>query len=548
MSSLAPRDGRPRSAAALTEAATRLPPGRVSTTSVLELRWKASTAGRACRAHWLALAGFVLAFGSPVADAQRPTFALGDGPWTYTTFEQDTRIRVSVVTRDLSRPWSMAFLPGSSDTAMPMGDALITERAGRVRLFSDGRLGVASIADLSELNVDQLFDVALHPDFESNAYVYLSYIKAGVSPSADEGFWATTAVARGRFDGRTVTDIEDVFVADAWHRNRGGDAASLEFGADGRLYLSSSHRRDPDVPQRLDSHIGKVLRLDDGGSAPADNPFVDRIGALPEIYTYGHRTIMDFAVHPQTGRLWEAENGPQGGDEVNVLRGGGDYGWPAVTYGREYDGSVAVPGPAREGMIAPELFWVPSITISSMSFYTGDAFPAWRNNLLVGAMIEGRIPGTGHIERIVFNEQGEVRRERLLDDLQQRIRFVGQGPDGLIYLLTDDDAGALLRIEPGTSGAGESGTPASVEPREDVLFADQDCADCHRLDSRSVGPSYREIAGRYGAGDIDVLARRIVEGGVGEWGEVPMTAHSGISVARAREMVSEILGLAAGVR
>lgn len=395
--------------------------------------------------------------------AQPASAPLGDGPWTYTTHERDTRVRVSVVTKGLAHPWSMVFLPGTSTDERPMGDALITEREGRVRLLEGGRLQLESVVDLSALDVDRLFDIELHPDFESSRWVYLTYLKRGSPPGepedTSEDYRATTALARGHFDGSRITAVEDVVVADAWSTNRGGDAASVEFGPDETLFLSSSHRRDANAPQRLDTHIGKVLRLNPDGSVPADNPFVGRAGVSPEIFTSGHRTIMGFAVHPETGQLWEAENGPQGGDEINVLRPGVNYGWPVVTHGRNYDGSVAASTPAREGMAQPELFWVPSITISSIAFYTGDAFPAWKNDLFVGAMITGRIPGTGHIERVVFNEHGELRRERLLGDLGQRIRYVGQAPDGLIYVLTDEDAGALLRIEPWPAGA--SSRPSS---------------------------------------------------------------------------------------
>ena len=511
--------------------------------------------------RWPALAVLALALGAPAGHGQRPTLTLGEGPWSYATFEESTEIRVSVVTRDLSHPWSLAFLPGTGTGTdrLAMDDALITEREGRVRLLRDGRLGEASIADLSVLDVDQLFDLALHPGFASNGLVYFTYVKNGKPPTPDAAYWATTAVARGRFDGRRLTDIEDVFVADAWHGNRGGDAASLAFGADGALYLSSSHRRDPDAPQRLDTHIGKVLRLNDDGGVPADNPFIGRADVLPEIYSYGHRTVMDLAVHPRSGRLWEAENGPQGGDEVNVLGPGLNFGWPLATHGRDYDGSAAATPAMRAGFVAPEVFWVPSVTIASIAFYTGDSFPAWRNNLFVGAMIEGRIPGTGHLERVVFNEQGEVRRERLLAELRQRIRHVAQGRDGLVYLLTDEDDGALLRIEPWAADASKRAEGADADRRDarpggtrrdvaaeksrDVLFAEYDCSACHRIADRSVGPSYLEIASRYDSGDVDALAARIVEGSVGQWGDVPMAAHSGITVAYARGMVREILAL-----
>src|SRR5690606_6543018 len=178
------------------------------------------------------------------------------------------------------------------------------------------------------------------------------------------------------------------------------------------------------------------------------NPFVGRDDARPEIYSSGHRNQLGLALHPTTGALWASEQGPQGGDEVNVIVPAGNYGWPTVTYGRNYDGTKASPQPWSSDLVAPELFWVPAIALSGMTFYTGDAFPAWRNNLFVGGLAEGRIPQTGQIQRIVFNENGEIRRESLFRELRQRIRDVREGPDGLLYVLTDQADGALLRIEP----------------------------------------------------------------------------------------------------
>ena len=194
--------------------------------------------------------------------------------------------------------------------------------------------------------------------------------------------------------------------------------------------------------------VGKILRLNDDGTIPKDNPFFGKAGYRPEIYSIGHRTVLGLTFHPTTGALWETENGPQGGDEVNVIQPGKNYGWPLVTYGHDYDGTPLNEREARPDTVLPKLFWVPSITTSGIAFYTGDQFPTWKNNLFVGSMTVGRIGGTGHIERIVFNEKSEQRRESLLVDLHQRIRDVRQGPDGLLYLLTDEEAGAILKIEP----------------------------------------------------------------------------------------------------
>jgi glucose/arabinose dehydrogenase len=375
-----------------------------------------------------------------VACAQPQTHPLGAGPWTYTTYEKNQKIRVSVVSRGLAHPWGLVFLPS--------GDMLVTERPGRVRLIHEGVVAPAPVADLSALSVDVLFDIALHPDFGKNGFVYLTYIKKGKAPDGKNGYWATTALARGKFDGKALTGVEDIFVADAWQPLNGGDGSRVAFGPDGKMYLSSSHRRNPDAPQDLSSDVGKILRLNDDGTIPKDNPFVGKAGAKPEIYSLGHRTVLGLTFKPGTNELWETENGPQGGDEVNVIKAGKNYGWPLVTFGRDYDGK-RLPGPSKDGFEAPELFWVPSVTASGISFYSGDKIPAWKGNLFLGSMTVGRLPGTGNLQRIVFNENGEQRRESLLTDLHQRIRDVRQGPDGLLYLLTDENDGAVLKIEPG---------------------------------------------------------------------------------------------------
>jgi len=375
-----------------------------------------------------------------VACAQPQTHPLGAGPWTYTTYEKNQKIRVSVVARGLAHPWGLVFLPD--------GDMLVTERPGRVRIIHNGVVAPEPVADLSKLSVDQLFDIALHPDFAKNGFVYLTYIKKGKAPDGKNGYWATTALARGKFDGKALTGVQDVFVADAWQPLNGGDGSRVAFGPDGKMYFSSSHRRNPDAPQDLSSDVGKILRLNDDGTIPKDNPFVGKAGAKPEIYSLGHRTVLGLTFRPGTNELWETENGPQGGDEVNVIKAGKNYGWPLVTFGRDYDGK-RLPGPSKDGFEAPELFWVPSVTASGISFYSGDKIPAWKGNLFLGSMTVGRLPGTGNLQRVVFNENGEQRRESLLTDLHQRIRDVRQGPDGLLYLLTDENDGAVLKIEPG---------------------------------------------------------------------------------------------------
>jgi glucose/arabinose dehydrogenase len=392
---------------------------------------------------WL-VAVLLLALTAPAAALQQrgpAPASLGDGPWTYDTADRGTRIRVSVVTKELASPWSLAFLPN--------GDMLVTEERGRLRIFRNGVLDPEPIAGVPEVprgGTSALMDVVLHPQFTSNNLVYLSYMKPGKRPDGSAGYYATTALSRARFDGKGLTDVREIFAADPWSTSGGGDGARVVFAPDGTLYISSSHRLDPKAPQDLSKHIGKIIRLNDDGTIPKDNPFVGRNDAKPEIFSYGHRTVLGLTVHPQTGAVWELENGPQGGDEVNILLPGRNYGWPLVSYGREYDGRRIGEKPWQEGMEPPLLFWVPSITASGMTFYTGSRFPTWKGNLFIGSMTVGRVSGTGHLQRIVFNENGEQRRESLLTDLKQRVRDVRQGPDGFLYLLTD--GGAMLKIEP----------------------------------------------------------------------------------------------------
>lgn len=373
--------------------------------------------------------------------AQAPAAnVLGPGPWTYNTAERNTRIQLSVVARGLSHPWGIVFLPN--------GDMLVTERPGRVRVLRGGVLAPEPVADLSKLSVDVLFDIALHPKFADNGWVYLTYMKKGPNPSGKAGYWATTALARGKWDGKTLTNVADIFVADAWQDAQGSDASRVTFARDGKLFLSSSHRRNAEAPQSANSHIGKILRLNDDGSVPSDNPFVGQAGKKPEIYSMGHRTVLGLVVHPVTGEMWETENGPQGGDEVNILKPGRNYGWPVVTFGRDYDGKRLSTPQGRQEFELPELFWVPSVTASGIAFYTGDKIPAWKGNLFLGSMTVGRIGGTGNVQRVAFNENGEQKRETLFADLHQRFRDVRQGPDGLLYFLTDENDGAILKAEP----------------------------------------------------------------------------------------------------
>jgi glucose/arabinose dehydrogenase len=278
-------------------------------------------------------------------------------------------------------------------------------------------------------------DNALHPKFAANHYVYLTYSKTlGENRS-------TLALARGVWDGNLLTGVRDLFVASSGS----GEASRIAFGRDGFLYMTTGG--DDATTQDPATHAGKVLRLNDDGTAAPRNPFVGR--GAPEVFTLGHRNGMGLAVHPASGAVWMNENGPNGGDEINVLQAGANYGWPLVSLGRTYPGPWQSKGFSREGMLDPIVYWTPSIAVSGLAFYTGDKLPKWKGDVFVGALRLGEIPGTGHLQRILFNENmEELRREMLLVDLRQRIRDVKQGPDDLLYLLTDDNDGAVLRIEP----------------------------------------------------------------------------------------------------
>jgi glucose/arabinose dehydrogenase len=315
----------------------------------------------------------------------------------------------------------------------------------------NGVLDPQPISGLPAIRTDGnggLMDVALHPQFASNHLVYFTYTKP-----VGEGMGAPS-LARGRLEGHALVDVKDLLVPDYYAGNSGLNGR-VAFGRDGKVYFSTGGRSEGDVAnvaQDVKSLRGKVLRLNDDGSVPTDNPFVGREGHRPEIFTRGHRNTLGLISHPTNGQMWQHENGPNGGDELNVLLPGRDYGWPEVSFGRDYSGRQISERPTREGIESPLVVWVPAIAVAGMAVYTGDKFPAWKGNVFVGAMTEGRIPGTGHLQRIVFNERTEeMRRESLLREFHQRIREVREGPDGLIYLLTDEEDGTLLCISPDTA-------------------------------------------------------------------------------------------------
>lgn len=352
-------------------------------------------------------------------------------PAVFETFEQ--KLRVSVVARGLDRPWSLLILPD--------GEMLVSMRyAGQLRAIRKGVLDPIPVAGLPDMRT--MFDIVMHPKYADNHLLYFGYSKKA------DGGRSPVAIARGRYEGGRLTDVTDVFLTDP----TGNGASRMAFAPDGTLYMTISGAggripNGPD-PRKLDTDYGKVIRVNDDGTIPKDNPFVGREGARPEVFSLGHRDHFGIAPHPVTGQMFHVELGPYGGDKVNILKAGGDYGWPDVGWGRNNDSSP-LGSPVAPGIEQPLLVWLPGITPSGLLFYTGDKFPAWRNNLIVGSVVRGRVRGASGIERVVFNDKmWETRRETFLTELKQRMRDVRQGPDGLIYLLTEEIDGAVLRLEP----------------------------------------------------------------------------------------------------
>ena len=348
--------------------------------------------------------------------------------------------RVVTVADGLVQPWAIAFLPD--------GDVLITERPGRLRVMRKGTLlpdAVEGVPKVFHSSQGGLLEVMPHPNFSSNRLIYLSFSKPGATDAE-----ATTTLIRGRFEGTRLTGVEQLFQAVTQGRNH--FSGKIAFDRAGYLFLTLGDRQVPPEgkleahpAQDLTNHHGKIVRLHDDGRVPADNPFVSRAGAKPEIWSYGHRNVQGLAIHPETGDIWTNEHGPQGGDELNRVQPGRNYGWPVIGFGVNYQTGAAIhAGTHREGMEQPAQVWVPSIGISGLMIYTGDRFPEWRGNLFVGGMARQRLA------RLTLNGQRVTGEETLVPQMG-RIRDVRQGPDGLIYLVTDNREGKptpILRMEP----------------------------------------------------------------------------------------------------
>jgi glucose/arabinose dehydrogenase len=375
---------------------------------------------------WHIFAALWIGVGAPAALAQAGAVVRSE----------EHAFRVVTLAERLESPWGLAFLPD--------GRMLVTERAGRLRVLrADGAPDpqpVGGTPRVAAVGQGGLFDVVLHPRFADNGWIYLSY--AGEGPG---GYG--TEVVRGKLTrdprGEQFTDQQVVFrmaPKSGTGRHFGG---RMVFDRQGLLYITLGDRGDQDRAQKMDDHAGSVIRLHDDGRVPADNPFVKRTGARPEKYTLGNRNMQGAALHPQTGELWTHEHGPQGGDEVNVMRAGLNYGWPVVTHGANYGTGTRIgEGTAKPGMVQPLHTWVPSIAPSGMAFHAGERFPRWRGDLFVGALA-GQV-----LVRLRFDGERLVSEERMLRGVLGRIRDVRMGPDGLLYLLTDERAGRLVRLEP----------------------------------------------------------------------------------------------------
>jgi len=357
--------------------------------------------------------------------------ALPLGAGAQTLRSEEHSFRLVKVVEGLEQPWSLAFLPD--------GRMLVTEKAGRLRVVSQGKLLPEPIEGLPQVTVQGqggLHDVALHPQFSKNSLVYLAYAARG-----SDG--VGTELARGRLAGHRLEDVQVLFRQSPKGTRGQHFGGRIVFDRQGYVYLTLGDRGEMARAQRPDDHAGSVIRLHDDGRVPKDNPFVGRDGWKPEKFTLGNRNMQGAALHPQTGLLWTHEHGPQGGDEINVIRAGLNYGWPVITYGVNYGfGTRIGEGTHKEGMQQPLYYWVPSIAPSGMAFYTGERFPRWKGNLFVGALRDQMLV------RLQLDGEKVVKEERLLKGVLGRIRDVRAGPDGFIYLLTDEAHAVLARLEP----------------------------------------------------------------------------------------------------
>jgi len=359
--------------------------------------------------------------------AVNPNLALEDGPRAYVA--ESERLTLVPIVEDLEFPWDLAFPSGSV--------ALVTEKPGRlsrVDLATGVRTPIGGVPDVAFVGQGGLLGVELDPAFASNALVYLSYSVA----SAGETY--TTRLCRARLAGDTLVELEVLLTAEPAVRGTNHFGGALEFDREGALVLAVGERMLRQYAQDLGSHLGKILRLRPDGSAPPDNPFVGTPGARPEIFSWGHRNPQGLALHPATGELWASEHGPRGGDEINVIRAGRNYGWPVISHGEEYEGGRVGVGTHQDGLEQPVHFYVPSIATAGIGFYTGGALPSWRGNLFVAGL-----RGT-QLDRLVLEGERVTHVEPLFRELWQRVRAVRESPAGELYVLTEN--GVLFRVDP----------------------------------------------------------------------------------------------------
>jgi glucose/arabinose dehydrogenase len=364
-----------------------------------------------------------------------PDSVRAQAPRSPTPPSREGVVKVDTVARGLEHPWGLAFLPD--------GRMLVTERPGRLRLVDrQGRLSepLAGVPEVVAQGQGGLLDVAIAPRFPDNRLVYLSYAEPG------EGGTAGTAVARGRLTDNRLEDMQVIYRQQPKVKGIAHFGSRLVFARDGALFITQGDRYDyREQAQNLSSGLGKIVRIHPDGAVPRDNPFVGRDSARPEIWSYGHRNVQAAALHPETGQLWTVEHGARGGDELNHPEAGKNYGWPVITYGVDYNGMRIGQGTAKPGMEQPVYYWDPVIAPSGMTFYSGDAFPGWKGSVLIGSLKPGLLV------RLTLKDGTVAQEERYLAELRERIRDVRQGPDGLLYLLTDSDDGKILRISPAKS-------------------------------------------------------------------------------------------------
>ena len=342
------------------------------------------------------------------------------------------KIQVNTITEGLENAWGMAFLPD--------GSMLVTERPGRMRIVSaDGKLGepLSGLPEIVARGQGGLLDVVLAPDFATSKKIYFSYSEPGKGGNS-------TAVSFATLNGNKLENVTRVFSQQPKIESNNHFGSRLIWAPDGTLFITLGDRySEKDKAQTLDNHQGKVVRINADGSVPKDNPFVNKAGALPEIWSYGHRNMQGAAINPLTKELWTGEHGPQGGDEINIDRAAKNYGWPVITYGENYGGGKIGEGTHKEGMEQPIYKWVPSIATAGFIFYTGDKFPQWKNNILLASLREQTLV------RLVVDGEKITKEERLLkEDVGQRLRTVVQGPDGLVYLVTDESKSKIYQLSP----------------------------------------------------------------------------------------------------